>query len=102
MRSILDRAPDPEAAWLLSRVYLQEGDKTQALAALKQAGSYRADNPLEPEPGPYVGEARCEKCHSKIFRDSLASRHTRTYYRGASSTDLPSRTDRCPTPTTPR
>ena len=51
--------------------------------------SYRADNPLEAEPGPYVGEARCEKCHSKIFRDSLASRHTQTYYRGAQLDQLP-------------
>ena len=82
LRSILDRGPDSEAAWLLSRAYLQEGDKARALAALKQAGSYRADNPLEAEPGPYVGEARCEKCHATIFRDSLASRHTQTYYRG--------------------
>ncbi len=89
LRSILDRAPDSEAAWLLSRAYLQEGDKTQALAALKQAGAYRADNPLEPEPGPYVGEARCEECHSKIFRDSLASRHTQTCYRGAQLAELP-------------
>ena len=89
MQSILDRGPDPEAAWLLSRVYLQEGDKARALAALKQAGSYRADNPLEAEPGPYVGEARCEKCHAAIFRDSLASRHTQTYYRGAQLDDLP-------------
>ena len=28
------------------------------------------------------GEARCEKCHAAIFRDSLASRHTQTYFRG--------------------
>jgi len=89
LRSILDRAPDPEAAWLLSRAYLQDGDKTRALAALKQAGAYRALNPLEAEPGPYVGEACCEKCHSKIFRDSLVSRHTRTYYRGTQLDLLP-------------
>jgi tetratricopeptide (TPR) repeat protein len=89
LRPILDRAPDSEASWLLSRAHLQEGDKTQALAALKEAGAYRADNPLEAEPGPYVGEARCDKCHSKIFRDSLVSRHTRTYYRGTQLDELP-------------
>ncbi len=89
LRSLLDRAPDSEVAWLLSRAYLQERDKTAALAALKQAGAYRADNPLEPEPGPFVGEARCESCHSKVFRDSLASRHTHTYYRGAQLAELP-------------
>jgi predicted CXXCH cytochrome family protein len=89
LRSILDREADAEAAWLESRFYLQKADKTRALAALKQAGSYRADNPLVPEPGLFVGEARCEKCHSKIFRDSLASRHTRTYYRGTQLDQLP-------------
>jgi tetratricopeptide (TPR) repeat protein len=82
LQPILERGPDKEAAWLLSRVHLQEGDKTRALAALKQAGSYRAANPLEGDPSPFVGEARCEKCHATIARDSLASRHTQTYYRG--------------------
>ena len=33
LQSILDRGPDPEAAWLLSRVFLQEGDKAQAVAS---------------------------------------------------------------------
>jgi len=89
LQSILNRGTDSEAAWLLSRVYLQVGDNARALAALEQAGAYRADNPLEAEPGPYVGEARCEKCHPDVFRDSLASRHTRTYYRGAQLNDLP-------------
>jgi len=89
LRSILDRGSDSEAAWLLSRVCLQEGDKTQALLALEQAASYRADNPMEAEPSPYVGEASCEKCHAALFRDSLASRHTRTYYRGAQLESLP-------------
>jgi predicted CXXCH cytochrome family protein len=82
LQAILDRAPDAEAAWLASRAHLQRGDKDRALSALKLAGAYRAENPMEPEPSPYVGEARCENCHAKIFRDSLANRHTRTYYRG--------------------
>jgi tetratricopeptide (TPR) repeat protein len=85
----LKREPDPETAWLLSRVYLQNGDKIRALASLKQAGSYRANNPLEAEPSPYVGEARCEKCHATIFRDSLASRHTQTYKRGPQLDAIP-------------
>ena len=34
-----------------------------------------------------MGEARCEKCHAAIFRDSLASRHTQTYYRGTARRD---------------
>ena len=83
------RGPDPEVAWLLSRTFLQEGNKTSAQEALAQAGSYRADNPLEPEPSPYVGEARCEKCHTAIFQSSLASRHTQSYYRGQQLDHLP-------------
>jgi predicted CXXCH cytochrome family protein len=89
LQPIQQRAPDEETNWLLSRVYLQEGDKTRALAALKQAGSYRAVNPLESEPSPFVGEARCEQCHPAIFRDSLASRHTQSFYRGAQLAALP-------------
>ena len=89
LQPIMERGPDVETAWLLSRVYLQDGDKAHALAALKQAGSYRADNPLEPEPSPYVGEARCENCHTAIFRNSLASRHTQTYYRGTQLDAIP-------------
>ena len=89
MQSILTGGPDPEAAWLLSRAFLQEGDEARAREALAQAGSYRADNPMEAEPSPYVGEARCEPCHAAIFRDSLASRHTQSYYRGAQLDELP-------------
>jgi tetratricopeptide (TPR) repeat protein len=94
LQSITATAPDQEAAWLLSRVFLQQGEKVSARAALAQAGSYRALNPLEPESSPFLGEAQCEKCHPQIFRDSLASRHTQTYYRGK---DL----DRIPIPDRP-
>ena len=89
LQAILAQGPDPEAAWLLSRAFLQEGDTARARQAMAQAGSYRAENPLEPEPAPYVGEARCQACHPKVFRDSLASRHTRSFYRGAQLLDLP-------------
>jgi len=89
LQSILARGPDPEASWLLSRVYLQQGAITHAEKALACAGSYRGDNPLEDEPSPYVGEARCQPCHAAIFQDSLADRHTQTYYRGARLRSLP-------------
>jgi len=89
LKSILARGPDREAAWLLSRAFLQEGDKTKASAALAEASSYRAENPLEAEPSPYLGEASCEECHAAIFRDSLLSRHTQSYYRGAQLDRLP-------------
>ena len=89
LRPIVEQGPDEETNWLLSRAYLQEGDKSRALAALKQAGSYRAANPFDAEPSPFVGEARCEQCHPAIFRDSLASRHTQTFYRGSQLAELP-------------
>jgi predicted CXXCH cytochrome family protein len=89
LQPLLARGSDPEAAWLQSRVKLQQGDKAAATAALEQAGSYRAGNPLAAEPAPYLGEARCEPCHAAVFRDSLASRHTQSYYRGAQLSSLP-------------
>ena len=89
LEPLADRSPDNETSWLMSRVYLQKGDKTRALTALNQAGSYRASNPLDVDPGPYVGEAQCEKCHATIFRDSLASRHTQTYFRGTQLDAIP-------------
>ncbi|HZW29391.1 MAG TPA: tetratricopeptide repeat protein [Isosphaeraceae bacterium] len=102
LQAILAQGPDPEAAWLLSRAYLQEGDKARAQQAMDQAGSYRAENPLEPEPAPYVGETRCQACHLAIFRDSLTSRHTRSFHRGAQLRDLP-RPDRpLPDPDDPK
>ncbi len=89
LKAILDRSPDQEVAWLLSRAFLQEGDWVRAREAMAQAGSYRAEHPMELEPAPYVGEASCQPCHSAIFRDSLASRHTQSYYRGAQLRELP-------------
>jgi tetratricopeptide (TPR) repeat protein len=89
LRSILASGPDPEASWLLSRVYLQQGAIAEAQESLAGAGSYRRDNPLEDEPSPYVGEARCQRCHAVIFQDSLANRHTQTYHRGAQLRRLP-------------
>jgi tetratricopeptide (TPR) repeat protein len=73
---------DPQAWWLLSRVALQEGVMTEARDASSHAEAYRRDHSLEEEPSPYVGEARCAKCHDAIAQRSLASRHTRTYHRG--------------------
>ena len=89
LESILARGPDPEASWLLSRVYLQQGTIAEAREALARAGSYRGDHPLEDEPSPYVGEARCQTCHEAIFKDSLANRHTQTFYRGVQLRGLP-------------
>jgi predicted CXXCH cytochrome family protein len=101
LQPILERTPDEETYWLISRIYLQQGDKARAVAALKQAGSYRATNLFEAEPSPYVGETRCEQCHPAIFRDSLASRHTQTYYRDSQLADLPLPSGPLPDPDDP-
>ncbi len=104
-REVLESIPahqaDREVSWLLSRAFLQEGDNARARAMIARAGAYRKDHLLEEEPGPYVGEARCQPCHPSVFQDSLASRHTRTYYRGEQLRSLP-RPDRpLPDPTDP-
>jgi tetratricopeptide (TPR) repeat protein len=80
---------DPEVAWLLSRVALQEGAIPEAVAELQFAGSYRAEHPLEIEPGPYVGESKCAPCHKDEVRAVQASRHNSTLVRGKPLVDLP-------------
>ena len=82
LETILVAAPDPEASWLLSRSFIQERNWEKAAAVLEQAPSFRAEHPLEPEPAPYVGEARCAKCHREIFQSLLASTHATTFSRG--------------------
>jgi tetratricopeptide (TPR) repeat protein len=82
--------PDPEAAWLLSRAALQSGDSAEASAALKQGGeSYRSNHPVEPEPAPYVGSARCAECHAPIHRNEQNSLHAQTFRRAPELGDLP-------------
>ena len=80
---------DPESAWLLSRCFIQERAWTRAAEALRVAGSYHRDYPLEPEPAPYVGEARCAGCHRPIYEAVLTSRHSRTFARAGDARSLP-------------
>ncbi len=82
LTGLLDRGSDPEASWLLSRAALLEGAIPEATAALEAAGSYRAEHPLEAEPGPFVGETRCGDCHPDETRSARTSRHTLTLSRG--------------------
>ena len=89
LRTVLNHGPDPEASWLLSRVALREHDRPAAAAALAQAGTYRADHPLEAEPAPYLGAARCGECHGEVARAVGASRHARTYRSAAQLADFP-------------
>jgi tetratricopeptide (TPR) repeat protein len=71
---------NPEASWLLSRAYLQAGDAMKAAEALAQAGDYGHDDPLLPEPAPYVGSKACASCHPSHNRTEQSSRHARTLY----------------------
>jgi tetratricopeptide (TPR) repeat protein len=79
----------PEANWLLSRAYLQQGRGADASSALRRAGSYREENPLTAEPGLYVGEARCASCHPKESRLHERTRHARTFHHGDDLLTLP-------------
>jgi tetratricopeptide (TPR) repeat protein len=89
LEKMLDDGQDPEASWLLSRAALQAGAIAEAAAALKAAGSYRAEHPLELEPSPYIGESQCAACHRDEFRAVGASRHASTLVRGKPLTELP-------------
>ena len=83
LQSLLAEGPTPERFWLLSRAYLQERKTTDALAAWKQSGSFRDDNPLVSEPAQYVGSLACAPCHRATFQAQQSSRHARTFYRAS-------------------
>ena len=101
LQKVLRDGAHPEASWLLSRAALQEGAIPDAVAALRSAGSYRTEHPLELEPGPYVGEAQCARCHQDKFRAVQASRHTSTLVRGKPLAELPYPQGRVPDPDDP-
>jgi tetratricopeptide (TPR) repeat protein len=80
---------DPEAYWLLSRAYLQEGRIPDAANALARSGSYGAANRMKPEPSPFVGSAVCAPCHRPQDRAYQGTRHTRSFHHGPGLLDLP-------------
>ena len=79
---------DPETCWLLSRCDLQQGKDTDT-AVMALARSYRQSHPMEPEPAPFVGEARCAQCHEDISQPQYHSRHARTFLRKGQFFSLP-------------
>jgi tetratricopeptide (TPR) repeat protein len=89
LRDVLDSTPSAEVSWLLSRAELQRGNIEAAGSLLGDASGYRANHPLEPEPSPYVGEARCVECHPGIAREAATSRHAKTLHRGDALLALP-------------
>ena len=89
LEAVLNSTADPEAWWLLSRVFLLDGSAPKALATLEQSGSYRDEHSLEPEPARYLGSARCAECHRSISQSQQESLHARTFRRGSELADLP-------------
>ena len=55
----------------------------------EKAGAYRDENPQIKEPAPFVGEQKCAGCHREIFKNSMETRHARTFHRGAELLALP-------------
>ena len=102
LQTVLTVASDPEAFWLLSRAYLQAGAQTEALAAWEKAGSFREDNPLVPEPAPFVGSAACGRCHSATYHAQQGSRHARTFFEVGELGDLALPTPSFPDPAQPK
>jgi hypothetical protein len=96
------RGADAEAEWLLSRAYLQQGRMTEAAEALARSSSYGAEHRLMPEPSPYVGSAACAPCHRDESRSYDRTRHTRTFYHGASLLGLPLTERPVPDPDDPK
>lgn len=80
---------DPETSWLLSRSYLQERSTAGSEGLLAAGKAYRDAHPLEPEPAPFVGAARCRECHATVADAFQSSRHARTFHRAP---DIPLRT----------
>ncbi len=89
-----------DAAWLASRALLQQGKPAEAQAALDRAGVHE-DDPMRPEPAPYVGARRCRACHRAKYDAQQSSRHAQTFARGPALDDIPwpngPLTDRDPT-----
>ena len=89
LNAILRNGTDPEASWLLSRVYLQQGQDEDASRALENAKGFGRDHGNVAEPAPYVGARACRECHSSIFKDQQNSRHATTIHHGEPMTKIP-------------
>jgi tetratricopeptide (TPR) repeat protein len=88
--SVLARGRDLEAAWLLSRALLQQGEIAAASSALAQSEKFGDRDPTRPEPAPLVGATRCAECHATLSRDQQSSPHAHTFYRADEPETLPS------------
>ncbi len=88
LESLPRAGKDAEAYWLLSRSFIQREAWEQAAAAIPKGASYRLEHPIEPEPAPYIGTARCADCHREVARTVRASRHATTFARAGDLKDI--------------
>src|SRR5262249_408230 len=86
---LLDSGPAARAWWLLSRLFLQEGARGRTAEVLGKPPSIRTGHPLEFEPAPFVGAARCAGCHRSQSEAVMASRHANTFSRARDLGKLP-------------
>src|SRR5262249_22703804 len=89
IEQVLTKGPDPEASWILSRALLMEGRVEQARAALLASGRSGLEDPLRPEPAPFVGAASCAACHAQEFQSQQHSNHARTIVAKSDLATLP-------------
>jgi hypothetical protein len=80
LRNITGGPDGAELDWLQSRCDIQQGIASSPGVAAS-ASAYRGAHPLEPEPAPSVGAARCASCHPTQFKPQQRSRHARTFTR---------------------
>ena len=73
------KGPTPRLPGSRAARFFRKGRSAEALAALKEAGSYADDNPTLPDPAPFVGAASCAECHAEKFKAQQSSRHARTF-----------------------
>jgi len=89
LRDVLASGTDPEAPWLSSRPFLQRNDAPHAAEALARTGDYGRDDPVRPDPAPYVGAAACARCHAEKYRGEQRSRHARTFATAEEASPFP-------------
>ena len=73
---------------LVARGSRRESSKRRMMRSSGQART-GLENPLDPEPSPYVGQASCVPCHREISKTHEKSRHARTFHHGRGLLKLP-------------
>ena len=88
LQESFSQGSDLEASWLLSRSFLQQGDWGRVAELEDQVQKFRAARPLEREPAPFVGSARCGECHRELYEAQIKSHHATTFARARDLKDL--------------